>query len=71
MTTDRKFAGLVVALAAGAFALAPMGAALAQSYDTRYDSNQAQYQAEPSTQRRANKALPRRRSHRCELLQWN
>ena len=46
MTTDRKFAGLVVALAAGAFALAPTAAAWAQPYDSHYDSDRGQYQAD-------------------------
>ncbi len=50
MTADRKFAGLVLALAAGAFALAPTAAALAQPYQTPYDANQAQYQSDQARQ---------------------
>jgi hypothetical protein len=54
MTSNRMFKRLAIVLAAGAFVVAPMGSALAQSYDTRYDANQAQYQSNqaPSDQAR-------------------
>ncbi len=53
MTSERKLMGLVLALAAGAAALAPAAAAVAQPYDTRYDANQAQYQADLARQDQA------------------
>lgn len=49
MTSDRKFVSLALALAAGAFVVAPMGSAAAQPYD----GDQAQYQADQARQDQA------------------
>ncbi len=53
MISQRKFAGVALAVTAGLAALAPAAVAYAQTYDTQYDADQGRYAAERARQDQA------------------